>query len=176
MRLDAIPPDEAEVLAAEVEAWLQGRGLIGDTSRGTTHLGVRWDAGLRWRDILPPERHGAAWGGEGVAVARTKSLFLSFQFTSGPRCAHCGQQLETGRYVTLMSDVWLKTVEPTVECEKCGWSALLGEWQVDPPEYGWAVGALAVTFIDWVDWVTEEFAFELRTHLGGRTAHVQARI
>lgn len=84
-----------------------------------------------------------------------------------PACGRCGEPYE---YALDWVDEWWNGTEPTLTCERCGWSAPAGDW---PGEFGIAVGAPAVRFENWPPF-EPAFLDEVRRRLGGRTRVILA--
>ena len=175
VRLDP-PPADPGGIASSVATWLLNREIIKENPvPDDPRWPSKWAPGVRWADAvaepLPPQVRFLEHVGNGVDIITERRAFNSGANFEAPTCATCGTELDENVYFDLIGP-WLHGKEPSVACRNCGWTALLGDW---PAPWGLAVGSLAVTFNNW--WpLSDRFAAELRTRLGGRTFVVRQHL
>lgn len=127
-------PKNADARALEVRDWLREAGWTVEQA-GLDEWWFHWDA-----DAVGPAASSAFPGLEAlVSVVAKPGMWMAGDGTAGPVCRSCGTPDEDPWDTLLAWDG--PDAEPTTTCAVCGWTALLGEWDLSASV---ANGAVAV--------------------------------
>jgi hypothetical protein len=155
---------EVDALAARLTDFLLTRKII---EAGSATKPRSWVHGSGFLSALEPNQRCSS--SDGVEIATDRVVHDPGANYEPPVCARCGTAVDTHEHIELM-EPWLIGPEPTMSCQSCGWTALVGDW---PADWAIAVGAPAVRFHNWPI-LAPEFVAELREVLGGRCKFVRA--
>lgn len=165
VRLDPLPPGEADRLAALLANWLCGLGIIRPyNGPDEDHWRTDWSPGPWWNSAVEdPDDDLSGYCGVDI---RGNLTFVSAMGAAEPwLCGACGCETDDMQVVSDLLDAWLETgTEPPATCVRCGWTALLGDWPTQAP-LG-LVGAPAISFHGWPP-LKPEFRDEIIQRLYG---------
>lgn len=167
VRLDPLDAQARERLVADLLAWLVEIEVIatwppldGSNVPGTTS----WAPGRAWRSVVEePDIDLLRLRHNGVEATAVVGIQSAYGNSENPLCARCGTEFPLLESWDLI-DAWEAGMEPVVTCQRCGWSALLGDWPAEfPPAL---VGAPALTFNGWPG-LRRAFVDEIVERMGG---------
>lgn len=170
VRIDVL--DGAGVVAAarRAEAFLRGRGLLGEERNegwapGPGHRAVLALGAVAWAPTKGGGLRMDHIGWNHVAIVEDWCDHFAIEAFEPPRCPRCGAPAAEDDCYAGLDDWVLRRREPVLTCSHCGEASLQGDWIGDRAN---ACGAPAVVFHNWEE-LDPGFVAELRAVLGGRT-------